>query len=267
MFLIRTRVGPSSIHGTGVFADEAVAAGQPVWRFNPVFDRMFPDADFDAAPPSVQAFLREYAYRATDLDGSWVLSGDHARFLNHSDEPNTIERPFESYAAVDIAAGDEITCDYGAFCLDWTRADLGEETAADQLALPHRHLHTRIKPAQHGVGVFALHDIPAGVLLFEGDEGDTVRVPVSVVDAIPDEAVRRMYLDFCPEEDGALIAPVDFNQLTIGWHVNHSETPNVVVDADMQFRSKAPIRAGEELTTDYRTYSASAQRLIGTWTK
>src|SRR5262249_14971779 len=48
---------------------------------------------------------------------------DHTRHMNHSSQPNVVrsERlaPFGEYvAAVDIAAGDELTCDYFAFDAD-----------------------------------------------------------------------------------------------------------------------------------------------------
>src|SRR5689334_1936437 len=50
--------------------------------------------------------------------GRLILSCDHAKFLNHSDDPNTSEVPFGSIASRPIAVGDEITCDYRAFCTD-----------------------------------------------------------------------------------------------------------------------------------------------------
>jgi hypothetical protein len=264
MFLIRTRVGPSSIHGNGVFAMEAATVGQTIWRYDPVYDPAFSQAQFDAAPPATQAFLEMYAYRAIDLAGAWVLSGDHARFLNHSDRPNTTEVPFESRAAAPIAAGDEITCDYGAFCAGWSATELGPSVKASPPA-PHRDLYTRIGRGVQGVGVIAIRDIPSGTVLFVGDEGATVRVPVAEVEAIEDAAVRQMYFDFCPEKDGAFVAPANFNQLTIGWHVNHSDVPNVAVADGLRFVTKRLIYAGEELTTDYATYSQSARRFIPTW--
>lgn len=119
MFLIRTRVAPSTIHGVGVFAVDAVAAGTVVWRYDPAFDRVVTAAECAAAPPAFRAFLDAYAYPSADLDGALVLSCDDARFLNHSPDPNTAERPFASVAVREIAAGEEITCDYGAFCTGW----------------------------------------------------------------------------------------------------------------------------------------------------
>jgi uncharacterized protein len=119
MFIIKTRVGPSTIHGTGVFACEDVAIGAAIWRFHPPFDQVLSDDEVAALPDICRDFLAIYAYRSKDLDGKLVLCGDHASFLNHSNDPNTEERPFVSIARKPIAAGDEITCDYGAFCTDW----------------------------------------------------------------------------------------------------------------------------------------------------
>lgn len=123
MFVIRTRVGPSPIHGVGVFAAEPVEIGQTVWRFEPGFDRVITDEEVDAAPAAFRDYLDMYSYRSTDMGGRTILSCDHARFLNHADDPNTEEKPFVSVARKPIAVGDEITCDYGAFCVDWTGFD------------------------------------------------------------------------------------------------------------------------------------------------
>jgi uncharacterized protein len=120
MFIISTRVGPSSIHGNGVFACEQVPAGAAIWRFHPPFDQILSDDDVATLPEIGRDFVAIYAYRSKDLAGTLVLCGDHARFLNHSDDPNTEELPFVSIARRPIAAGDEITCDYGAFCTDWS---------------------------------------------------------------------------------------------------------------------------------------------------
>ena len=117
--LIRTRVGPSGIHGVGVFACEAAAAGVAVWRFEPAFDRIVEEAEITDAPAAFRDFLAMYAYRALDLGSRWGLPCDHARFLNHSHDPNTEERPMLSLARRPIAVGDEITCDYGSFCAGW----------------------------------------------------------------------------------------------------------------------------------------------------
>ena len=132
MFLIRTRVAPSAIHGVGVFACEPVAVGATVWRFNPNFDRVIDEEALRAVPEAFRAYLDIYAYRAIDVGGALVLSCDDARFLNHSDDPNTEDRPFVSLARRPIAVGEEITCDYGEFCVGWA----GFEFRPDCGAMP-----------------------------------------------------------------------------------------------------------------------------------
>lgn len=138
---------------------------------------------------------------------------------------------------------------------------MSEEVAS---AGPHGHLFTRLKPsAGRGIGVFAIRDIPAGQNPFLGDRSETVEVPVRDVDRIQDPELRRMYIDFCPVVDGFFIAPIDFNQMTQSWYLNHSDRPNIVCDADMNFRAKGLIESGVELTVDYRTFSEHAVRFIG----
>ena len=43
-----------------------------------------------------------------------ILCADHSKFVNHSDQPNLLDTPdgLSEYAACDIAAGEELTCDY-----------------------------------------------------------------------------------------------------------------------------------------------------------
>jgi SET domain-containing protein len=52
--------------------------------------------------------------------GGMVLSCDHAKFLNHSDDPNTDIQGEATFARRAIAKGDEITCDYRVCCADFT---------------------------------------------------------------------------------------------------------------------------------------------------
>jgi hypothetical protein len=131
--------------------------------------------------------------------------------------------------------------------------------------MPHRNLYTRLKISAHGVGVFAIRDIPDGLRLFEGDTGTVVRVPRAVVDQIQDVEMRRMYFDFCPIQGDNFIAPLDFNQLTMAWYMNHSVNANVQADDTLHFIARRPITAGEELTTDYTSFSDHALHLVAQW--
>ena len=283
MFLIKTRLGPSAIHGNGVFAGEAVTAGQTIWRFHPPFDQVFSEDQVNELPPAAKAFVDAYAYRSLQLGNKLVLSGDNARFLNHSDDPNTEERPFASAARRSIAIDEEITCDYDAFCLDgidfagssasasYTSAGHTPTGHADikrsveRTPAPHENLFTRLQGCADGIGVFAIRDIPQGTPLFEGDVGETTRIPGDQIDRIEDAEIRRMYLDFCPVVDGAFLSPKDFNQLTMGWYLNHADDPNVTADKDLQFVARRFIARGEELRTDYTAFSEHAAMFVQSW--
>lgn len=120
---------------------------------------------------------------------------------------------------------------------------------------PHDGVYTRLGVSPiNGVGVFAIVDIPAGVYVFEPDDDKTVKVPSEDMVALP-PAIRKLYEDFCVLEDGVYECPSNFNRLTPSWYLNHSKQPNVAADNSLKFYAIREIRAGEELTADYETYS------------
>ena len=136
----------------------------------------------------------------------------------------------------------------------------------DAAPAPHRHLYTRLRGAPgKGVGVFAIRDIPEGCNPFVGDDAGSTWVPAATVDAIADVELRRMYLDFCPLVGDRYLAPPDFNNMSISWYMNHSDEPNMMSDENVNFRVKRLIRAGEELTADYRAYSDHAETFAALW--
>lgn len=115
MMLVRTYVSRSSIHGVGLFAAEPIATGAEVWRFHPLFDLVIPRHYAAMLPAATQDFLRVCAYPSDLVGGSLLLDVDNGRFMNHSLTPNTTNTGWVSYAARDIDADEEITCDYGEF--------------------------------------------------------------------------------------------------------------------------------------------------------
>jgi hypothetical protein len=116
MFLVRTYLAPSGIHGLGVFAGEDVAAGQELWRFTPPVDQVLPHDFVAALPPAQRAYLETYTYESALFGPGLVLNGDHARFLNHARDANTDNSGAVTLAARAISKGEEITCDYGICC-------------------------------------------------------------------------------------------------------------------------------------------------------
>ncbi len=119
MLLIPARVDRSAIEGLGLFAVVPVAAGTPVWQWEPGFDRRFRPDEFAALPERARAHVRHYGYLDAGRD-CWVLNGDLTIFMNHSPTPNTgapgsLGASDATVALRDIAAGEELTCDYHAF--------------------------------------------------------------------------------------------------------------------------------------------------------
>lgn len=120
MLMIKTRLGESPIAGIGLFAAEPIAKGTVTWQFLQGYDRLLTSREMAAIPEPARSDLLEHVYLDA-ASGLFVLCIDNARFMNHADNPNTAgvheDGKIEGYdiATRDIAEGEEITCDYGAF--------------------------------------------------------------------------------------------------------------------------------------------------------
>lgn len=116
MMLVRTYLANSAIEGVGIFADEPIKAGDIVWKLEPKFDVFFTESDVENLPPHMQDFVSRYGYPHMSQPGITVLEADNGRFMNHCEQPNTDFTRFDlGYAIRDIAAGEEITCNYFEF--------------------------------------------------------------------------------------------------------------------------------------------------------
>jgi hypothetical protein len=121
--------------------------------------------------------------------------------------------------------------------------------------LPHDGVYTRLKASRaHGVGVFAIVDIPEGTYMFEPDDDDLVSVSADETKGLP-PALRKLYEDFCVLNDGTYQCPSNLNKLTPAWFLNTSKEPNVAANLSLKFYALRDIKAGDELTADYDTYS------------
>lgn len=116
MLLVSTYVAASAIEGVGVFAVAPIRKGELIWQLNPDFDRLVPIAHYDAMPSALKELLDRYSYPSPDKPGYLVYEVDNGRFMNHADAPNTdFSKYGGGWATKDIAAGEEITCDYNEF--------------------------------------------------------------------------------------------------------------------------------------------------------
>ena len=120
MLLVPTYTAASTIQGVGLFAAAPIAAGSLIWRFEPAFDRIIPEDVFAGLPEPARAFVERYGYITPQIPGGWVVSLDTTRFITHASDANTDNTTPLTYARRAIAEGEEITCDYGEFCVDYT---------------------------------------------------------------------------------------------------------------------------------------------------
>jgi uncharacterized protein len=128
--------------------------------------------------------------------------------------------------------------------------------------LPHHGVYTRLRPSKiHGVGVFAIKNIPKGTYVFADDDESIVWVEKKRIKNLP-KAVRDLYDDFCIIKGNRYGCPRNFDSLTPAWYLNHSSNPNVAADKRVKFYALRDIKRGEELTVDYRTYSEMPSSLV-----
>lgn len=119
---------------------------------------------------------------------------------------------------------------------------------------PHEGVYARIgRSRTHGVGVIAIREIPERTFVFRGEDERVRWVSRAAVRRMP-AAVRALYEDFGMVWGDRLGVPPSLNRLSVGWYVNHANRPNLAVDDDGRFFALRRIRAGEELTADYRTF-------------
>jgi SET domain-containing protein len=111
MLRVPTVVAPSRIAGMGLFAGTDLPAGSVIWEFTEGVDWRMPREDVDSLPEPYRSRFRHYVY--LDETGVFVLCGDNAKFMNHSDNPNCEDPDREHTVTLRaIRAGEELTCDY-----------------------------------------------------------------------------------------------------------------------------------------------------------
>jgi len=95
--------------GYGVIATALIPRGTITWVRDPL-DRRLEPSSVARMPDLLRAALDRYCYR--ELDGSYVLCWDHARFNNHSCQPSCRTVGDFDIAVRDIASGEELTIEY-----------------------------------------------------------------------------------------------------------------------------------------------------------
>jgi SET domain len=111
----------------------------------------------------------------------------------------------------------------------------------------------------HGVGVFAVRDIPKGVDPFRIGMRPRawMEIKQDEFDRAPPGVRALLTTLFVADSDGLFRIPsVGTNLVDIGSFLNHASRPNMRTADGHRFFARRRIAAGEELTVDYRTYGA-----------
>jgi len=134
-------------------------------------------------------------------------------------------------------------------------------TRTELLARVLADCYCRLQPSSiHGIGVFAIRDIPRrtnpfGTLKRYARPG-YVRITQDELRSLPARLAGMIRALFVPT-DGAMYLPTcGTNIVYLIAYLNHSTAPNLSSKDGFKFVARRRIHAGEELTVDYRTYGA-----------
>lgn len=123
-------------------------------------------------------------------------------------------------------------------------------------------VYCRIKPSKkHGVGVFAIKDIPKGVEPFKPTnskyyKGRVLNISEDDINKL-DPEVKKIVNDFYHKEDGKFYIPYKGpNSNDLSYYMNSSSKPNVGFkslekSSMVIFVTKRKIKKGEELFINY----------------
>ena len=107
----------------------------------------------------------------------------------------------------------------------------------------------------HGIGVFAIRDIPKGTQdIFSQGFGDWIEVSREEVEALPEHS-RALVENHCLFDERSYFIPeYGFKMVDLVIYLNHSDTPNVIsINDGERFEAIRDIQVGEELLVDYGT--------------
>jgi SET domain-containing protein len=128
------------------------------------------------------------------------------------------------------------------------KAALLQELQADNYVM--------LKPSPvHGIGVFAIRDIPKGCQsIFSKGTGGWVRLSFEEVEQLPAHS-RNLVETYCLYDETHYFVPdYGFKLMDLVLYLNHSSTPNIAsVNEGEEFEALRDIKEGEELLVDYGT--------------
>jgi SET domain-containing protein len=119
MLLVAVYLDKSAIQGIGVYSKNPIPRGTLIWQLDLLFDRLIETSVYEAQTGPVKDYLDRYAYPRRSDPRFIVFEADDARYMNHADDPSCDFSAGDfAFALHDIAAGEELTCNYNAFFED-----------------------------------------------------------------------------------------------------------------------------------------------------
>jgi hypothetical protein len=120
MLLIETYLKHVDGKGLGLFSREFIPKNTIWWIRDEKFDRVITSNDLIKYDALQRRFIEMYG--ALEVNGSWYVCLDNARFVNHSDKIQS-ENTFNNlsllencYFIKDVLPDEEIVCDYRTWC-------------------------------------------------------------------------------------------------------------------------------------------------------
>jgi SET domain-containing protein len=120
----------------------------------------------------------------------------------------------------------------------------------------HHSTYAMIQPSPiHGIGVFAITDIPKGTKdIFSKESGEWIKVNRTEVDALPAHCKNLVETHCLFDDDVYYLPDYGFKKLDIVIFLNHADNPNIIsVNDGVYFEAIREIKCGEELLIDYGT--------------
>lgn len=127
-------------------------------------------------------------------------------------------------------------------------------TAQEILEELRNQTYATLKPSPiHGIGVFAVRDIPKGCRqIFSKGHGNWIKLPIAEVERLPDHS-RNLVETYCVfDEENYFIPDYGFKVMDMINYLNHSSNPNIVsLNNGEDFEAITDIPAGAELLINY----------------
>jgi SET domain-containing protein len=122
--------------------------------------------------------------------------------------------------------------------------------------------YVMLKPSPvHGIGVFAIRDIPGGCRqIFSGYEAKWITLPIAEVEKLPAHSKDLVETYCLYDEENYFVPEYGFKIMDMVNYINHSSTPNIrSVDDGNFFEAITDIPAGQELLIDYGSIVATKE--------